>query len=47
MGIFYKHHGLNYFGLGYQRGIVHAYNYACAIPFLGHIRNPWAPYHIY
>jgi hypothetical protein len=23
----YKHHGLNYFGLGYQKGIAHAQNY--------------------
>jgi hypothetical protein len=24
LGVFNKHHGLNYFGLDYQRGIVHA-----------------------
>jgi hypothetical protein len=28
IGVFYKHHGLNYFGLSYQKGIVNAHNYS-------------------
>jgi hypothetical protein len=28
MNIFYKHHGLNYFGLGFWRGIAYARNYS-------------------
>jgi hypothetical protein len=43
MKVFYKHHGLNYFGSGYQRGIVHAQNYypmhTCNT-LLGYIKNP-------
>ncbi len=37
MGILCKHHGLNYFGSGYQKGIVHAYNYLMHVqyPFQG------------
>jgi len=27
-GVIYKHHGLDYFGLGYWRGIAHAQKYS-------------------
>jgi hypothetical protein len=41
MKVFYKHHGLNYFGQGYWRGIDCAENYLMQIqyPHKG-IRNP-------
>jgi len=26
--VIYKHHGLNYFGLSYWKGIAHAHNYS-------------------
>jgi len=35
-GVIYKHHGLNYFGLGYRRGITHAYNYLIHMHYLSH-----------
>ncbi len=28
VGVICKHHGLNYFGLGYRRGIAHVHNYS-------------------
>ncbi len=33
MKVFYKHHGLNYFGLNYQRGIACAHNYSMQMQY--------------
>ncbi len=33
LGVFNKHHGLNYFGLDFQRGIAHAYEYSMHIQY--------------
>jgi hypothetical protein len=41
----YEHHGLNYFGLNYQRGIVHAQNYSIHLQYTsrGIPKIHWAP----
>jgi hypothetical protein len=33
LGVLYKHHGLNSFGLNYQRGIVNRYEYSMHIKY--------------
>ncbi len=33
MKVFYKHHGRNFFGASYQRGIVHAQNYSMHVQY--------------
>jgi len=37
--MFYKQYGLNYFNLGYLKGITYVHNYGCVMSLLGYIKN--------
>jgi len=41
LGVFNKHHGLNYFSLNYQRGIIYGKEYSMHMhyPIVGYPRN--------
>jgi hypothetical protein len=48
MKVFWKPHALNYFALGYRRGIACAQNYSMQMqyPYKGILKTFWPPYHI-
>jgi hypothetical protein len=45
MRVLYKHHGFNYFGPGYSRGIAYAHNYLMHMqyPYQDILEIIWAP----
>jgi len=43
MRVFCKHHGLNYFGLGYWKDIACAHNYSMHMQYLKYYNGIWIP----